>query len=175
MNLNIKGLEDYFIKNKFNISLIDEKFELAAIYELAPDTIIPDDMVVVKTNGKRFGIVYFGNPGSLYMFPFIQLIDDGIGLSVNNINSMSNIWIIVWNYDNLFEGKNGKFENLNINLNFKDEKIQINPDTRKEGNVCVFLKIENVDSTKIKLINISKTGTLKQLTRLEQLINIINS
>ncbi|ALG69005.1 hypothetical protein [Beggiatoa leptomitoformis] len=138
-----------------------------------------------QTKTGRQGLVHFAELGSTDKFPFIKLSgDQGIGdrqgnnsetLWINALDDMDYVWIFCWDYGMVQTGSHGRFNDCDITLQLIDEKdksIQVKVDTSEMGNVCCIATLDN-SQQETKLINLSKVGTLRGLSKLEQLLNIL--
>ncbi len=150
-------------------------FDLAAAYE--------------AKDGKQ-GLVYFGELGDLNAFPFMQLsgdegVDDTVGesgeneetLRITKLDDMKYVWLLCWDYGKVQEGAPARFKESDVHITVLDDKgntHKVTLDTGDMGNVALIATIDNSSPVGAKLINSSKAGTLKGLTNLQQLIDIIN-
>ncbi len=147
-------------------------FDLAAAYE--------------AKDGKQ-GLVYFGELGDLNAFPFMQLSgDEGVGdsggdneetLRITKLDDMKYVWLLCWDYGKVQEGAPARFKESDVNITVLDDKgntHNVTLDTGDMGNVALIATIDNSSPVGAKLVNSSKAGTLKGLTNLQQLIDIIN-
>ncbi len=148
-------------------------FDLAAVYE--------------AKDGKE-GLVYFGELGDLNKFPFMQLSgDEGIGdkggakeetMQIAKLDDMKFVWILCWDYGKIQDGSAARFRESDVVLSVIDDKgaaYSVKLDTGDMGNVAVIATIDNSSPIGAKLENTSKTGTLKGLKTLDDLMGIIRS
>ncbi len=158
---------------QFMVSLVwtsAADFDLAALYE---------------TKDGKEGLVYFGDMGDLNAFPYMQLSgDEGVGdtggdnqedMRVMRIDEMKNIWIFCWDYPAVQAGKPARFAESDVHVKLMDNtgiSHDVTLDTGDTGNVCVIARLDNTQGA--KLVNTSVAGTLKGLSKLEQLKQIIS-
>jgi tellurite resistance protein TerA len=160
----------------FKQLLVTMKWTTAADFDLA---------ACYQKKDGNYGLVYFGDLGDLNGFPFIQLSgDEGVGdeggdneeqLRITKLDELSNVWLLCWDYGQVQAGKPARFSDSDITLNVMDDSANshnVTLDTGTFGNVCVMATIE-VSPIGSKLVNTSKAGTLKGLTNLQQLLDII--
>ncbi len=176
MQLNKTGAETRI--GSFSQLMIRMKWTIAADFDLAA--------VFEDKRGKN-GIVYFGDMGDLNAYPFMQLssdegVDDEAGenletMRITRMDTMKYIWILCWDYGKVKEGKPARFRESDIILVIIDDrgkKYDVTLDTGDLGNVAVIATIDNSDTDSTRLVNTSKSGTLKGLSNLKDLLNIIN-
>ncbi len=164
-------------ENDLNISLF---WTDAADYDLS---------VYYRAKDGSSGLIYFGghantnernnssNPqlGSLTDFPFILLAgDDDIGdwdgdneerLTIANLNDMSEVYLLCWDYGAATSGKPAPFSKGDISIRIKDaheNEIHILLCESTIGNTAAIAKIELTDNG-VVVHNISNAGTLKEL------------
>jgi len=165
---NVGGFKQLMVSMKWTTAA---DFDLAAVYE--------------DKNGKQ-GLVYFGELGDLNNFPYMQLSgDEGVGdkggdneetMRITHLDEMNYIWILCWDYGKVQEGSAARFKDSDVSLSVIDDKgnsHNVTLDTGEMGNVAVLATIDNSSPVGAKLINESKAGTLKGLTKLQQLLDII--
>lgn len=132
-----------------------------------------------KTKDGKTGGVFSINSnkdcfGSLYKFPFIQIVGDqkppGQGeesfeqIIVTNIDDLSELYIVVINYDAAFEHKNVTFYEHNAHVQIKtdtSECFEILLDSSDAGNVYNVCKIEHT-GTQNKIISIGDVLTVAE-------------
>jgi len=164
------GLKQFMVSLKWTTAT---DFDLAAAYQ--------------KKDGTN-GMVYFGELGNLNEFPFMQLSgDEGVGdtggdneetMRVMKIDDMNFIWILCWDYGAVQDGKPARFEGSDVTISLTDDtgnSHQVTLDTGDIGNVSVVATIDNTSAMGANLTNSSKSGTLKGLANLDQLMGIINA
>ncbi|HJN73494.1 MAG TPA: hypothetical protein QGF58_06125 [Myxococcota bacterium] len=147
-------------------------FDLAACYQ--------------RQNGQ-YGLIYFGDLGNLNDFPYIQLSgDEGQGdtggdneeqLRITKLDDMKSVWLICWDYGQVQKGAPARFADSDVSLNVMDDSgtsHDVRLDAGTFGNTAIIAAIEN-SAIGSKITNMSKAGTLKGLTNLQQLLDIINS
>jgi tellurite resistance protein TerA len=166
--INISGVKQLMAALQWSTA---DDFDLAAAYE---------------TREGQHGLIYFGEFGNLNTFPFIQLSgDDGGGteadhqetMRITRLIGMKYIWILCWDYGKIQEGVPFSFKESHVSLTLLDDKNnshKITLDTSDMGNVALFATIDNSGSAGAKLINSSKSGTLKGLKNIQQLLDVIN-
>ncbi len=165
---NVGGFKQLMVSMKWTTAA---DFDLAAVYE--------------DKNGKQ-GLVYFGELGDLNNFPYMQLSgDEGVGdkggdneetMRITKLDEMNYVWILCWDYGKVQEGSAARFKDSDVSLSVIDDKgnsHNVTLDTGEMGNVAVLATIDNASPVGAKLINESKAGTLKGLTKLQQLLDII--
>jgi len=148
-------------------------FDLAALYE--------------GKDGK-IGMVYFGALGDLNTYPFMQLSgDEGVGdsggenseeMRVANIDDISNIWIICWDYTAVEAGTPARFDSSDVTVSLTDDSgtnHEVGLDSGEMGNVCCVAQVDNTSPMGAKFVNTSKAGTLKGLSNSDQLLQICRS
>ena len=161
----------------FKQLLVTMKWTTAADFDLAA--------AYQKTNGE-YGLIYFGDLGNLNDFPHIQLSgDEGQGdsggdneeqLRITKLDGMKAVWLICWDYGQIQKGAPARFSDSDVSLNVMDDtgtSHDITLDAGSFGNTAVLATID-VSAIGSKLTNTSKAGTLKGLTNLQQLLDIIN-
>jgi len=166
---NVGGFNQLMVSMKWTT---EADFDLAAAYE--------------SKEGK-LGLVYFGELGGLNVFPFMQLSgDEGVGdtggdneetMRITQLDDMKYVWILCWDYGKVQDGAPARFKGSDVSLSVMDDKGKthdVNLDTGDMGNVALLATIDNASPVGAKLINSSRAGTLKGLTNLQQLIDIIN-
>lgn len=176
MELKQKGAEASV--GSFKQLLVSMKWTTAADFDLAA--------CYQKKDGTK-GLVYFGDQGNLNEFPYIQLSgDEGVGdkggeneesLRVTRLDDMKFVWLLCWDYGQVNAGKPARFAESDVSMTVMDDtgkSLTVRLDTGALGNVALVATIEN-SPVGAKLINASKAGTLKGLTNLQQLIDIIES
>ena len=167
---NVGGFKQLMISMKWTTAA---DFDLAAAYE--------------DKSGKQ-GLIYFGELGDLNAFPFMQLSgDEGVGdtggeneetMRITNLDEIKYVWIICWDYGKVQDGKPARFKDSDVSLSVLDDKgtaHNVTLDTGDMGNVAVLATIDNTSPVGIKLVNSSKAGTLKGLSNLNQLMEIIQN
>lgn len=160
----------------FKQLLVTMKWTTAADFDLAA--------AYQKTDGS-YGLVYFGDLGDLNDFPYIQLSgDEGQGdaggdneeqLRITKLDDMKAVWLLAWDYGQVQAGKPARFADSDISLSVMDDtgnSHNVTLDAGTFGNVASIAMIEN-GPVGSKLVNTSKAGTLKGLTNLQQLLDII--
>ncbi len=166
---NVGGFNQLMVSMKWTTAA---DFDLAAAYE--------------GKDGKQ-GLVYFGELGDLNAFPYMQLSgDEGVGdtggdneetMRITKLDDMKYVWILCWDYGKVQEGAAARFKESDVSLSVMDDKgsgHDVKLDTGDMGNVALLATIDNSSPVGIKLINSSKAGTLKGLSNLQQLMDIIN-
>ncbi len=166
---NVGGFKQLMVTMKWTTAA---DFDLAAAYE--------------DKSGKQ-GLVYFGELGDLNGFPYMQLSgDEGVGdtggdneetMRITKLDDMKYVWIICWDYGKVQDGAPARFKDSDVSLSVMDDKgtnHNITLDTGDLGNVALLATIDNSSAIGAKLVNSSKAGTLKGLTKLQQLMDIIN-
>ena len=161
----------------FKQLMVSMKWSTAADFDLA---------AVYQDKSGKEGIVYFGELGDLNAFPYMQLSgdagkDDKGGeneetMRITRLDDMKYVWILCWDYGKVQDGAPARFKGSDISLTLMDDKgktYSVTLDTGDFGNVALIATIDNSSSVGAKLINSSKTGTLKGLNKLEQLIDVI--
>ncbi len=145
-------------------------FDLAAIYE--------------ERSGKH-GLVYFGEPGALDAFPYMELSGDAAGdeaggasqetLRIARIDGLRAIWLLCWDYGKVQDGEPAPFRDggIRLTLTAGNSRIDVSPVDDPGGNVIVLAALDNIEPAGARLVNIGKVGTLKGLTKLEHLLEII--
>lgn len=149
-------------------------FDLAAIYQSENDT---------------KGMVYFGNLGNLGVAPFMKLSGDaGVGdtvdgedgneeiMTISKFKGVKKIWILCWDYGAVQKGEHARFSDSDVTLTLtdnKDQNHQVNLDTGEFGNVTCVASIE-ISPDGAKLINTSSVGTLKGLSKLEDVTQALS-
>ncbi|EIJ43037.1 hypothetical protein BegalDRAFT_2173 [Beggiatoa alba B18LD] len=141
-----------------------------------------------QTKTGKQGLVHYADLGSLEHFPFIKLSgDQGRGdrsgnneetLWINALNDMAYVWIFCWDYGMVQSGSRGRFQDCDISLHVIDDNeatIQVKVDTSETGNVCCIATLDNSQVVGTKLINVSKVGTLRGLSKLEQLLGVLKT
>jgi tellurite resistance protein TerA len=174
MELKQKGAEGFISVKQLMVSMqwttaVD--FDLAAVYR--------------DKNGKE-GIVYFGELGDLNGYPYMQLSgDEGVGdkggsneetMRVTRLDDMQTVWLFCWDYGMIQSGSAARFKDSDLKLSIIDntgKTVTVKVDAGDIGNVCCIATIDNSNPLGPKLINSSKIGTLKGLTKLEQLLDIV--
>ncbi len=164
------GIKQFMVTLKWTTAA---DFDLAAVYE---------------SKDGRTGLVYFGDKGDLNAFPFMQLSgDEGVGdtggdnqedMRVTNIDDMTFIWVLCWDYGAVTSGKPARFTGSDVSVSILDDKgtsHAVTLDTGDAGNVCVLATIDNSSPMGAKFVNTSKAGTLKEFKSLDQLVQIIKS
>ncbi|MBF0227254.1 MAG: hypothetical protein HQK76_17550 [Desulfobacterales bacterium] len=167
---NVGGFKQLMVSMKWTTAA---DFDLAAVYE--------------DKKGKE-GIIYFGDLGDLNNFPYMQLSgDEGVGdkggeneetLRITKLDDMKYVWIMCWDYGKVQDGSAARFKDSDVNLSVVDDKgstHNVKLDTGDFGNVAIIATIDNSTPIGSKLVNLSKAGTLKGLTNLQQLIDIIKN
>jgi tellurite resistance protein TerA len=89
---------------------------------------------------------------------------------------MKYVWIFCWDYGKVQDGSAARFRDSDITLTITDDTgqmISVKVDTGDFGNVCCIATIDNSSPIGAKLINSSKTATLKGLKQLEQLLEVV--
>lgn len=175
MDLKQKGSEANV--GGFNQLMVSMKWTTAADFDLAA--------AYEDKNGKQ-GLVYFGELGDLNNFPHMQLSgDEGVGdkggdneetMRITKIDEMNYIWLLCWDYGKVQEGSAARFNDSDVSLSVIDDKgnsHNVTLDTGEMGNVAVLATIDNSSPVGAKLVNESKAGTLKGLSKLQQLLDII--
>jgi tellurite resistance protein TerA len=165
---NVGGFKQLLVTMKWSTAA---DFDLAAVYE--------------DKQGKQ-GIVYFGELGDLNVFPFMQLSgDEGVGdsggqkeesMRIAKLDDMKYVWILCWDYGKIQSASPARFKDSDVRLTLLDDKgksYDVTLDTGEMGNVALLATIDNSSPVGAALINSSKAGTLKGLTNLNQLIDII--
>ncbi len=165
---NVGGFKQLMVTMKWTTAA---DFDLAAAYE--------------DKTGKK-GLVYFGELGDLNQAPYMQLSgDEGVGdsggdneetMRITKLDDMKYVWILCWDYGKVQDGKPARFKDSDVSLTLMDDKgtsHSVNLDTGDMGNVALLATIDNSSPVGAKLVNSSKAGTLKGLTNLQQLIDII--
>ncbi len=163
------GIKQFMVSLKWTTAA---DFDLAAAYQ--------------KKDGTN-GMVYFGELGDLNTFPYMQLSgDEGVGdtggdneetMRVMKIDDMNFIWILCWDYGAVTDGKPARFDGSDVSVSLTDDSgtsHKVTLDTGDLGNVCVVATINNNAAMGAELVNSSKSGTLKGLQNLDQLMSIIN-
>lgn len=148
-------------------------FDLAAGYE---------------TNEGKQGLIYYGNRGDLNCFPFIELSsDDGVEetdgefeetLAVAKLEGMKHVWLFCWDYGQIQSGEDARFAASDAEVSITDDGGQTHTaklNAVESGNVCVVATIDNTNPSAPKVVTDSKSGTLKGLKNLSQLLAIVNS
>ncbi len=166
---NVGGFKQLMVSMRWTTAA---DFDLAAAYE--------------DKNGKQ-GLVYFGELGDLNNFPHMQLSgDEGVGdsggdneetMRITKLDDMKYVWILCWDYGKVQDGAPSRFNDSDVTLSVIDDKgnsHNVTLDTGDMGNVALLATIDNSGGVGPKIINSSKAGTLKGLTKLQQLIDIIN-
>ena len=162
----------------FKQLLVTMKWTTAADFDLAA--------CFQKKDGSQ-GLIYFGDLGDLNEFPYIQLSgDEGQGdaggdneeqLRITKLDDLKYLWLLGWDYGQVQAGKPARFAESDMSLSVMDDTgstHRVTLDAGTFGNVAVIATIENT-AVGPKLTNASKAGTLKGLTNLQQLLEIINS
>lgn len=147
-------------------------FDLAAGYE--------------TRQGKQ-GLIYYGNRGDLNCFPFIELspdegVDEADGdceetLLVGSIDEMKYVWLFCWDYGQIQTGSDARFADSDAQVTLTEdtgETYAAKLDTVSSGNVCIVATIDNSDPQSLRVDTDSKSGTLKGLKNLSQLLAIVN-
>ncbi|MCP4700110.1 MAG: hypothetical protein GY862_25145 [Gammaproteobacteria bacterium] len=176
MELKQKGAEGYIAIKQLMVSM---KWTTAADFDLA---------AVYEGKDEKKGIVYFGDLGDLNAFPYMQLSgDEGVGdkggdneesMRIVQLDQMKTLWIFCWDYGMVQSGSAARFKDSDITLSITDntgKSVSVDIDAGDMGNVCCIATIDNSNPMGAKLINTSKIGTLKGLTQLEQLLEIVNN
>jgi uncharacterized protein involved in tellurium resistance len=178
MDLATKGqtaeLNETFKQLKLTASWTEAAdLDIAALYE--------------KKDGSK-GLVYFGQMGDLNAFPFMKLDKDaGVGdkvgssgnqesMKITNLDQLKAVHLIVWDYGNIEKGAVGRFGGVKLSL--KDDTgadHSVSLDGGSMANVVVIASIDNSSPIGPKLVNASKSGTLKGLKSDQQLWDIVNS
>lgn len=166
---NVGGFKQLMVTMKWTTAA---DFDLGAVYE--------------DKNGKQ-GIVYFGEMGDLNNFPYMQLSgDEGVGdtggdneesLRITKLDDMKYVWLFCWDYGKVQDGAPARFKESDVTLSVMDDKgtgHNVTLDTGDMGNVALLATIDNSNPTGATLINSSKAGTLKGLTKLQQLLDVIH-
>jgi len=166
---NVGGFKQLMVSMKWTTAA---DFDLSAAYE--------------TKEGKQ-ALVYFGDMGDLNAFPFMQLSgDEGVGdksgdneetMRITKLDDMKYVWILCWDYGKVQDGAPARFKGSDVTLTLMDdrgESHKVTLDTGDMGNVALIATIDNSSPIGAKLINSSKTGTLKGLKTLQQLMDIIN-
>ena len=148
-------------------------FDLAAIYE---------------TKKGTPGLVYFGEKGNLEDFPFIQLSDDaGVNdsagdnqetLRITNLDKIKTLWIACWDYGQVKKGEPARFNGSDVKLSCHDntgKSYHFRLDTGDTGNIAIIATVDNSEPLGPKIINSSRIGTLQELKKLEQLLDIVKA
>jgi tellurite resistance protein TerA len=174
MELKLKG--HAALIDQFKQLTVSMKWTTAADFDLA---------AIYQTKEGKQGIVYFGDLGNLNAFPYINLNkDEGVGdkggnneevMRISRLDDMNYVWVLCWDYNMVQRGKTARFKDSDVNLTMTNEtgnRLEVTVDTGDLGNVCCLATIDNTGAVP-KLINASKTSTLKELKTLEQLINIV--
>jgi len=164
------GIKQFMVSLKWTTAA---DFDLAAAYQ--------------RKDGTN-GMVYFGELGDLNSFPFMQLSgDEGVGdkggdneetMRVMKIDDMNFIWILCWDYGAVQDGKSARFKGSDVLVSLTDDtgtNHNVSLDTGDMGNVCLVATIDNTGAMGAQIINSSKAGTLKGLSNLDQLMDIINN
>ena len=76
------------------------------------------------------------------------------------------------------EGKPARFKGSDVVVGLTDDtgtNHEVSLDTGDIGNVCVVATIDNTSAMGANFINASKSGTLKGLSNLDQLMGIIQN
>ncbi len=146
-------------------------FDLAAAYE---------------TREGEQGLVYYGDMGKLYEFPYLCLSEDeGVGdaggtkeesLSITRLDGMNYVWLFCWDYGMVQRGQRARFNKSDVVLSIVDvfgNNVSVKIDTGEQGNVCCIATIDNSRPEGARFINYSQVGTLNGLKTLEQLVGII--
>ncbi len=146
-------------------------FDLAAAYE---------------TREGEQGLVYYGDMGKLYEFPYLRLSEDeGVGdakgtkeetLSITRLDGMNYVWLFCWDYGMVQRGQRARFNTSDVILTIVDvfgNNVSVQIDTGDKGNVCCIATIDNSRPDGARFINYSQVGTLKGLKTLEQLIGVV--
>ncbi|MCP4808057.1 MAG: hypothetical protein GY913_31625 [Proteobacteria bacterium] len=162
----------------FKQLLVTMKWTTAADFDLA---------VCYQRKGGQYGLCYFGDLGNLNDFPYIQLSgDEGQGdsggdneeqLRITKLDDMEALWILCWDYGQVQKGAPARFADSDVSLTVMDDSGNshgVTLDAGAFGNTAVLATIEN-GAVGPKLTNTSKAGTLKGLTNLQQLLDIINN
>ncbi len=147
-------------------------FDLAALY---------------KSKTGDTGLVYFGKLGDLNAFPFIKLDGDaGVGdtggdnaetLKITQMDSMSEIHLLVWDYEAVKKGEAARFGGSDVKVNImndKGENHDVVPTAGEVGNVVIIAKIDNSSPMGAQLVNESKAATLKGFSDSKQLWDVVN-
>jgi len=115
----------------------------------------------------RTGFVYFGNKGSLNVFPHIMLDHDaGIGdtvdsggnsetLTIGNITDHQKLYILCWDYGAIGKGQSARFKEADEILTIKTNsgiEYEMPLDDFSDGNVVALAEIDN-SGDKPELIN----------------------
>lgn len=167
---NVGGFKQLMVTMRWSTAA---DFDLAAAYE--------------DKTGK-LGLVYFGELGDLNAYPYMQLSgDEGVGdsggekeeiMRITKLDDMKYVWILCWDYGKIQDGAAARFKDSDVSLTIMDDRGQTHKvflDTGDFGNVALIATIDNTSPIGAKLINSSKTGTLKGLRNLQQLMDIIKS
>lgn len=176
MELKQKGSEAFIAIKQLMVSM---KWTTAADFDLA---------AAYEGKDGKIGLVYFGELGDLNNFPFLQLSgDEGVGdsggdneetMRITKLDDMKFVWILCWDYGMVQNGQGARFKDSDITLTIMDDagkSTSVAIDSGDLGNVCCIATIDNVSPMGAKLINASKTGTLKGLKNLDQLMTVIRS
>ena len=167
---NLGGIKQFMISLKWT-SAAD--FDLAAAYE---------------TKDGRKAMVYFGDLGNLNDFPFMQLSgDEGVGdsggdneetMRVMKIDDMKYIWLFCWDYGAVKEGKPARFATSDVSVSLMDDtgtSHNVSLDTGEMGNTVCVATVDNSSPMGAKFVNTSAAGTLKGLSNLQQLLDIVGA
>lgn len=167
---NVGGFKQLLVTMKWSTAA---DFDLAAVYE--------------GKDGKQ-GLIYFGELGDLNVFPFMQLSgDEGVGdsggqkeesMRISKLDEIKYVWIMCWDYGKIQTGSPARFKGSDVLLSLLDDKgktFNVTLDTGEMGNVVLIATIDNSSPVGASLINSSKAGTLKGLTNLQQLLDIVKS
>lgn len=176
MELKKKGSEANV--GDFKQLMVSMKWTTAADFDLA---------AAYESKDGKLGVCYFGDTGNLNSFPFMQLSgDEGIGdtggdneetMRITKLDDMKYVWILCWDYGKVETGSPARFKDSDVTLSVMDDtgtSHNVELDTGDMGNVALLATIDNSSPVGTKLVNSSKSGTLKGLSNLQQLLDIIN-
>lgn len=175
MQLAAQGAEADLPAEPLTISLqwnLGVDFDLAAMYE---------------TRTQQHGLVYFGNLGHREQSPYIRLSrDQGVGdkqghyqevLNITRFEDVRFIWIFCWDYHKTLSGEAARFDQTPLMLEFATPNFHATMPvpTEPHGNVCCVATIDCLKPQQPRLINTSAVTTVAGLTRLSQLMSVLQT
>lgn len=174
MDLKQKG-ESAAVGN-FKQLLVSMKWTTAADFDLAA--------AYEKKDGTK-GLIYFGELGDLNSFPYMQLSgDEGVGdsggdneetMRITQLDEIKNLWIFCWDYGQVQKGGPARFSDSDVKLSVMDDRgttHNVSLETGMTGNVACIATITN-GPVGAQLVNTSSAGTLKGLSNLQQLLDVV--
>ena len=163
------------VEHNFTITM---KWTTAADFDLA---------AVYETHENNKGIVYFGDLGNMDNFPYIRLsgdkgVNDTAGqheesMYIGQLDNIKTIWFFCWDYSMIQQGTPARFQDSDIKLvmmNNKTGQSGVIPlEKTVPGNVCCLAIMTSTDSKSSNIVKSDKSGILKGLYQIEQLLAVL--